>query len=155
MDEKKLRELITEVATQVYNNLGTRYGVSSTPVHSHDGVDTVKVPSSSVEGFNTIPAQPKYTGTADTGSILANAYHAGQFVNRAYSDSSIVRQPKIMVYPIPVVYGHGVSGDASVFNYGIAPDNTLVFFDNGSLSNLWIKTANAWYGINIDSTHPL
>lgn len=37
-----------DVATQVYNELGTQTGVAKVPVHIHNGVDTSQIPFSSI-----------------------------------------------------------------------------------------------------------
>lgn len=47
MDPIKLQSLIDnrakEIATKVYNDLGTKYNVAQVPTHTHNGIDSVKI----------------------------------------------------------------------------------------------------------------
>jgi len=41
--EALIEKKATQIATEVYNKLGTRYNVAKVPVHTHNGVDTVRI----------------------------------------------------------------------------------------------------------------
>lgn len=45
----------TDIATQVYNKLGTKYNVAEVPTHTHNGVDSVQIP------YKNIIQGDKYT----------------------------------------------------------------------------------------------
>lgn len=43
-----VRKEARDIATDVYNTLGTRYNVAKVPEHQHDGVDTTQIPYTSI-----------------------------------------------------------------------------------------------------------
>lgn len=148
----KIKDMVVneskQQATAVFNDLGTQYNVGKVPTHMHNGVDSLKIPPTSVEVFQVLP------GT--TGGVVAPGTLGNQVVTqgpteRGYGNFATVSQAVFPVYPIPIIYGNGVGVD-SLFNYGDAPDGTMIFFDNGlTLSGLYIKTANGWYGFTPDT----
>lgn len=153
--QEMVRNEARQIAEQVYNDLGTRYNVATVPTHSHNGVDSVQIAPSGVLGFMAVPTQPNATGA--TGGVLSAINLGGQQVTQGPNDSNYttqntVPQPNITVFPVPIIYGNGVGVD-SAFNGGAAPNGTMIFFENGlTLSALWIKTENGWYGISPDLT---
>lgn len=44
-------EQVRQIASSVYDNLDTQYGVAKVPAHSHNGVDTNNIPLSSISNF--------------------------------------------------------------------------------------------------------
>jgi len=148
----KIKDMVAneakQQATAVFNDLGTQYNVGKVPTHMHNGVDSLKIPATSVEQFQVLPATD---GGVANPTVLGNQVITQGSTERGYGNLATVSQAVFPVFPIPVIYGNGVGVD-SVFNYGDAPDGTMVFFDNGlTLSGLYIKTANGWYGFTPDT----
>lgn len=142
--KKMIREESRVVATEVYEEMGTQYGVASVPAHEHNGVDTNKISPSSITSFIPINGIDVAGSPAKSG-VFSTTNLASQLVN---TPTAIVKNPATTYIPqIPIIYGHGV-GVASQFNGGEALDGTMIFFDNGaSISGLWVKAGGVWYGI--------
>jgi len=148
----KIKEMVAneakQQATAVFNDLGTQYNVGKVPTHMHNGIDSLKIPPTSVEVFQVLPAT---SGGVVDPAIIGNKVMTQGPTERGYGNFATVSQAVFPVYPIPVMYGNGVGVD-SAFSYGDAPSGTMVFFDNGlTLSGLYIKTANGWYGFTPDT----
>lgn len=141
MDEQKIRKIIQEEITN-YLTL-KQFNISKIQGHEHNGSDVVKIPISSIS--ESIPI----TGTE--GGVFNKTILDTQKVNIEYT-SGIPNPKTVYTLPVNIIYGNGV-GVASAFNGGEAEPGTMVFFENGlTLSALWIKTINGWYGISPDST---
>ena len=82
-----------DIATQVYNELGTKFGVAKVPLHAHNGVDSPKLPPSSSTAF--IPIDINTLGV-----VFQIANSLGQGVNYEGITPGVV--------PIPVIYGGGL-----------------------------------------------
>lgn len=140
MDENKVRQIAQQVATQVYQQLGSRFGVNQTPTHTHNGIDSPTLPQ-----FNQVNSGP--------GGVLSAENTAGQLVN--VSPTSPNNYSNIFSVPIPIIYGNGV-GAASQFNGGEAVDGTLIIFMNDPVAiQLWwratgtVPGASRWYGVDV------
>ena len=151
MTEQEIRNIVRDEIQK--NAQQSQYNVSKTTAHIHNGIDSPNLPPTSIQGFVSITGAGT---TANPGVIIAavDQYVVGPpshaiFFNPASTTAPVM--PTITVYPIPIIYGHGV-GTASAFNGGEATPGTMLFFDNGlTLSALWVKTENGWYGISPDS----
>lgn len=146
--EGMVANVAKQQATAVFNDLGTQYNVGKVPTHMHNGVDSLKIPATSVEQFQLLPATD---GGVANPTVLGNQVITQGSTERGYGNLATVSQAVFPVFPIPIIYGNGVGVD-SQFNGGDAPDGTVVFFDNGlTLSGLYIKTSNGWYGFTPDT----
>lgn len=50
-ESPEFEERIREIATEIYNELGTQYGVAKVPAHDHDNISTNSFPVSNLEGY--------------------------------------------------------------------------------------------------------
>jgi len=135
MDEAKIRKIIKEeIQKEIQKEIRN---------HKHTGLDSLKIPIGSIE-----TAGPLNGGTT---GVLSPDVLGNQKVNNEYTTDK--KNPNtINTIPLNIIYGFGV-GTESAFNAGDAPNGTILFFENGlTLSGLWIKTENGWYGISPDST---
>lgn len=142
-NEEKLLELIRRearaMAEQVYDEMGTKYGVADVPTHMHNGVDSVQIPPSAITAaFVPLPA---------TSGGVANPTQLG--ASAVINDSSQASNPKqaglqnragaIYVNPIPIIYGTSTAE----FTGGDAPVGTLVAFVNPEnidvQATLWLR----------------
>lgn len=96
MDETQIARIARQVAEDVYQQYGNRFGVNQTPRHQHTGVDAPKIPLTSVSDAVTLSAQ---IGGVLNGATVTN-----------------IASP-VAVLPIPVLTSNP-SGDA--------PDGTIV-----------------------------
>lgn len=145
MDKQQIQQLIQQEIEAYMKN--KQFNYSKIQSHEHNGVDTVKVPTSSIR--EAIQLQGK------SGGLIAETTLRGQMVNNSYDVNGNPKNPQsISILPINIIYGFGV-GDHSQFEFGDAVDGTMVFFDNGAISCLCIKTRIAWYQINVDTITPI
>lgn len=130
----------------MYKKVATKYGVSDTPLHKHNGIDSPHIPNASMNDFLTLPSNGN--GVLAPANIGVPDGNNGQSVN----NSEIGIPPTVIVPQVPIIYGHG-SGVWSQFNGGDAPEGTMLFFNNGpTISGLWIKSGGDWFGIGQTST---
>lgn len=124
---------------KLYKKYATKYGVSDTPLHVHNGIDAPNVPNSSMRDFITLPASGNGVISPDN---LAGQVYTINTGDGASSDPAQVRIPQT-----PIIYGAG-GGPLSQFMGGDAPEGTMLFFNNGvSISGLWIRSGGSWFGI--------
>lgn len=106
-----------DIARQVYQQLGSRFGVNQTPTHTHNDVDSPKLDPSSLTNVKQLSAQTGFVMAGNTPSNIKGA---------------------VAVFPIPILPG---------IPTGIAPDGTLVLgFDSG-VTKLYARVNNAWVAI--------
>jgi hypothetical protein len=104
-----------QVATDVYQELGTRFGVNQTPTHVHNNIDAPLLPPTSITTAVTLSAQP--------GGVL-------------YNNPCKNMQSPIVVFPVPVL----TSAPS-----GTAPNGTLVLAPLGLYArqnNAWVFIGN-------------
>lgn len=149
MNADEVRQIAQEVAEQVYQTYGSRWGVNQTPAHYHTPADSNTIPPTSVDGFVPLPAS---TGGVVNASTLGNQIVTQGNSTRGYGKFTTVSQATFPVYPLVIVNGNGVGVD-SEFNGGDAPEGTLVFFNNGTtISGLWVRSDGQWFGVGQGST---
>lgn len=138
MTEAEIRQIVQDE----YQNLGSRFGVNQTPIHSHNNIDSPQLDPSSVKAFIALPATPST-------SVIGQANLYAQPVGQAYPQLNASRS-NVYSPSIPYITGYGV-GDASAFNGGTAPDGSILLFSNGSnISQIWWHVGGSWRGINVD-----
>lgn len=137
-----VQQEIKTMFNTLYQQEATKYGVSSTPLHRHNGADSPTLPAASLDPFLPLPATK--------GGIANPTVLNGEKIN----DTNQANNPQlagstnsatIYVDPLPLIYGTGTQG----FNGGSAPYGTIVIFANplgdtatGSGVELWVR-ANA------------
>lgn len=136
-----VRKEARDIATQVYKELGTKFGVPSVPLHVHNGSDAPKIPSSSMANFISIDGTP--------GGVFSQSILAGQFVNT--QNGIFPNPPTTYIQQVPIIYGFGV-GAASAFNGGTATNGTMLIFNNGATTQLWVMVDDAWRGVDLPLT---
>lgn len=146
-----VRKEIETMFNDLYDKRATQFGVSKTPFHTHNNVDSPILPASSLQPFSPIPANE---GGAASPYILG-----GQFINNSEQASNLNLVGKsnsslIYVDSIPVIYGTGsatsitftstrpsgsTSGTLTAPWGGTSGDHTIKFQNgeirNGTLSN--------------------
>lgn len=145
MDKAQIENLIQQGIQQGIEKYMSekQYNISRIPNHTHTGTDVAKIPISSIEESITL--------IGIKGGVIDPAILNTQTLNRKYTDPAGTAQ-KINVLPINIIYGNGV-GIHSAFEGGEAESGTMIFFENGlTLSQLWIKTDNGWYGFSPDTS---
>jgi len=127
-----------------------QFELSKLQNHEHNGVDCNQL--SIVNLLETIVL------SGVSGGVVEESLNADQIVvqgnNQIDKSGSVPKlltsnQAQFTVFPIPVIYGHGVGG-SSAFEGGEAKDGTMIFFENGlTLSGLWVKSTTdingGWY----------
>lgn len=113
MDENKVRQ----IAREVYQSLGSRFGVNQTPTHTHNDIDSSKLSLSSITTAQILSAQ--------TGGVLA-------------SNAALNLAQPVAVLPVPVLTS-APSGNA--------PDGTLVIAVVSSVPRLYVCISNTWQKI--------
>jgi len=155
LTEQQIREIVQDEMKKNYFS-----GNPRVDPHSHNGTDNLNINPVDLIGWTAIPtslqkylnpAQNEYSNVFQPG---INEYGFGSD-NQLLSDTGGLPQylsdSTIAIYPIPVVNGYGV-GNAGAFNGGYAPEGTLVFFNNASLSCLYIRINGAWRGVSFNLT---
>ncbi len=60
MEREQILQLIEEraraIAEEVYSANNVKYGVANTPLHMHNGIDSPRIPPTSIVGYETLPA---------------------------------------------------------------------------------------------------
>lgn len=146
MDENKIREIVRDEIAR--NKQQSQYAVNRVPVHTHNGIDSPNLSPTSTQGFVPLPSNGTPVGSEGVLGLLG-----AQTVNGPPNTNASFNPPTVVVYPIPTIYGFGV-GVNSAFNGGEAPQGTVLMFDNNgsaTLSFLFIKTADGWARIKVDS----
>lgn len=95
-----------QIAEDVYKTQGTQFGVSTTPAHLHNNIDSSSLPPLSIEGYSPLPATP--------GSILDPNFMGHQIViqgdsSSTYDSPANVMQSVFPIFPIATIYGGGNS----------------------------------------------
>lgn len=142
MDDQ-IRKIVQEELDK--RDTKNQFDINLPPIHSHSLTDSSggQIPISSlVESFPI---------TGIEGGVFNLNSLGKQKINNEYI--TLRKNPQVTsILPINIIYGNGVGVD-SAFNGGDAKPGTMVFFENGlTLSALWIKTINGWYGISPDMT---
>lgn len=105
------------IATQVYQTLGSRFGVNQTPTHSHNNVDSPKLSPTSLTNTATLSAQSGYVLNGNTSTNI---------------------QPPVVVYPIPILPS---------IPTGDAPEGTLVLGMDTGVPKLYARMNGIWVAI--------
>lgn len=104
----KIQELVQnearKIATEVYNTLGTQYGVAEVPTHTHNGVDSLQITPYAVTGFLPLPSTED--GVVSPAVLRANTVIQGNSSN-SYTNQTVSQSPTLPIYPIPIIYGGG------------------------------------------------
>jgi hypothetical protein len=104
MEKQELQSLIRQIATQVYNELGTKFGVAQIPTHTHNGVDSNQVTSINVGGFLPLPAT---SGGVINDKVLGDEIVIQGETRNGYGTFNTVQKAQFPIYPIPVIMGGG------------------------------------------------
>lgn len=139
---------VRRIATEVYQQLGSRFGVNQTPIHTHNGVDSPTLAPAALDPFQALRTTP--------GAIFAPSNIAGQNVSNPITGTLSFSTVPTSVYvaPVPYIEGDGV-GVSSAFNGGEAPIGTIIAFANAGVRQLWWRIynvgtdSNKWVGIDL------
>jgi len=63
-----------DIATQVYKQMGTQYGVSKVPLHYHNGIDSPQLIRPDVTYIGFVPYEPPYDNTATLQLVLPGGW---------------------------------------------------------------------------------
>ncbi len=130
-----------EIATSVYKELGSQYGVPSVPVHDHDGVDSLQIPTENIPAFLPLPST--------TGGVISSAMLNTQTLNNAVT-SGQNNPANAFTFPLNIIYGYGV-GVFSAFNGGDAPEGSVILFANGTTNGaqIFVRIQGGWRGVDL------
>lgn len=103
-----------DIATEVYREMATKYGVADVPLHRHNGADSPLLDGTSLIPFVTLPST--------TGGVVATDVLGSQVVNETRQASNpqlagTKNSPAILVNCLPVIYGQG----RGLFNVTVNP----------------------------------
>ena len=114
MNEDQIRA----IAADVYFQLGTQYGVSSTPAHSHNNIDTNQIPSMSniPNSGNGVLGKSQLTGTVNGASSVTQTVYS--------ASSSTPSVTNLLTVPIPVIGGFGTTDATWAMTAGAAAGAT-------------------------------
>lgn len=125
---------IESMFESLYKQYATKYGVSSTPLHYHNGSDAPNLPAQSLVPFVPLPAT--------AGGIANQDVLNGQVMNDTTQASNpqlagTKNAPTIYVDPLPIVYSSG----SQTFNGGEAPIGTAIIHTNPTEAGttLWLR----------------
>ncbi len=146
MDKSKLekyaeiQELVRKeartIATQVYQELGTQFGVASVPFHTHNNVDSPQIGDVSI--FNFLPLPANLNGVASL-MVLGNQVIDNPVGNGVGNPSSVY------VHPLPIIYGSGTT--AAITFTGALSAGAV----SGTLTAGW-SGATGVYAVQFSST---
>lgn len=141
MDKNNIREIVQEEIQKYMTQ--SQYDISQIPSHDHTDVNSLPIPIAGIKESVSITGIPN--------GVFNRLTLGNQKVNNEY----ITTRPNpqtTYILPVNIIYGFGPGVDGA-FNGGDAEPGTMLFFENGlTLSALWIKTINGWYGISPDLT---
>lgn len=134
------------------NSIQSQYNVVPIPAHIHNGIDSNRLPPTSV--INFVPLPTNNGATQETSGVLS-ANNVGYSDGSASLNAKVATFPYNVIYPVPVIQGYGVGG-FSQFNGGIAPVGTLILFNNSTIVNeLWARmpddldpTGGTWVNVS-------
>lgn len=155
MEIEEIRKIAREEAEKVYKDKGTRFGVASVPTHTHNGIDSVKIPAQNVEKFEVLAVNISGSPLGVIGTAFDHAQAVGQgpYYN-TIQQLGYGLNSSFVVLPTPTVYGYG-AGDPGAFAGGTAPTGTIIYFDNNiSLGGLWVRGPSSWYRCPFDDEIP-
>lgn len=149
MNEEQIRLIVQDELNKNFSS-----GSPDVPFHTHNGTDGQSIPSTNIDGFQTVPfaTSQKFlnpnTGTFEYGFASINSLEPG---NTSGHMAQFVINQNASINPIPIVVGNGV-GVQGAFNGGYAPDGTVVLFDSGAFTTtyLYVRSRGVWYGFNAD-----
>lgn len=129
----------------LYEQMASKYGVASVPLHRHNGADSPKIGDQSVTNFVTLPSvENGVLSVTNLGTQVVNSLALNPSGNQSQAPATVFDMP------VPVIYASSGVGPGSSFNLGDAPQGTVIMFANVTAvtSNLWVKTLLGWYGFN-------
>lgn len=145
-------------AEAVYAEKATQYGVSTTPDHHHNGIDSTQLDASSVTDFQPYPSQ-------NPSGVFSPTILKGQAVNNPTTGAIAGPQTPAVLYgvPIPIIYGYGAdvippTDPNSTFHGGTAPLGSAVLFVNPSNAvQLFFRLdregfTEGWWGVDLVET---
>lgn len=141
--KKEIEDLVKGIFEKefdrMYQKVATKYGVSDTPLHKHNGIDAPTIPNSSLSDFLTLPANGNGVLSPDNLAGYTYTVNTGQ--------GSPSNPPTVKVPQVPIIYG-SAGGAFSDFLGGDAPEGSMIFFNNGAaISTLWIRSGGSWFGL--------
>ena len=156
LTEQQIRQIVKDEMNKNYSS-----GNPLVPPHTHNGTDNLNINPVDLVGWTPLPISPiKYLNPAqnNNGTISQPAIQEFGFASSqqleggsVLGSNQFITNTTIAQYPIPIVNGFGV-GVTGAFNGGYAPEGTLVFFNNASLSCLYIRVDGGWRGANFNLT---
>lgn len=101
-------------------------------LHTHNGSDSNKIKHADAADVNNVGDMPIATFRISGGQTLGGGRAS---------------------YPAPIIFGHGV-GVYSQFDGGLAPEGTLVFFENAGVAHqMWLNIGGTdWRGVELGLT---
>lgn len=158
IDKSNMVAVITKIATDIATKIveaklmEAQFTVPKVPDHHHNGTDSSVLDTDSAKYIFVLPASGNSNATDGVVSpfLLGNQLvgQGNQIVG--YGNTSGSNNPAnkgiFTSMPIPIIYGHGVGVD-SQFNGGIAPQGTIIYFNNpGVDSSLYISFGDGTWG---------
>lgn len=131
-----------DIATEVYQEFGTQYGVPSVPYHQHNGTDSPMIPVLNISMFSSI------TGGAN--GVITNALDIGQSVNNT-NQFNITGSKSVPALNMSVVYGYDV-GAGSQFLGGEGVEGQTLLFASPLVHQFWAFLNGGWYGVDLTLT---
>lgn len=141
-----------EIASEfekLYKQYATKYGVSSTPLHRHNNIDSPAIGDASITNFVQLPATavtPAYgPGAASTGTPgVANEELLGLQVIDNPAEAGFGNPSNVWVMPIPIIHGFGTTTNIT-FTSGRSAGAT-----SGTLTGAW-GGASGSYAVRFSS----
>lgn len=137
MQDSEIRMIIQEEIRKSQQQ--AQYSVSKTPVHTHNNIDSPNVPAENVIGFQPLPGVGM--------GVVSPDWLNGQSVNNLPETTATFDFPKVIAYPLAVIYGYGTTSEEEVTAgisagatsatltgaWGGATVRTAVQFDSGEV----------------------
>lgn len=157
LTEIQIREIVQDEIKKNYLS-----GAPRIDPHDHNGDNSRAINPANLIGWSVIPVSPSQVylnpiqnagGTITGPGIQEYGFASPQQLEggSSFGFNQFINDTTIAQYPIPIVTGFGV-GATGAFNGGYAPEGTLVFFNNSSLSCLYIRVDGAWRGVSFNLT---
>lgn len=133
---------------KLYKQYATKYGVSSTPLHYHNGKDAPNVPATNVAGIEALSASGN--GVLAPQNIVDRTviWNQAVFEGGAGEPATFGNPPTVPVLPLLVISGD-TGFESLPFLGGEAPDGTIIYYKTADQWQLWVRLFGYWQGVNM------
>lgn len=134
MNEDKVRQIVREEMDKNFMS-----GSPVTTPHTHDGLNSLRIPLGNIVGPQPIPSTP--------GGVLSTENIGPRTVLATPNGTT----RNVVSIPLLTISGD-LGGESVDFLGGTAPDGTLLLYKTSSGWQLWIQLLDTWHGVDLPLT---